>query len=153
MTMLKRRRQQLHATIAKVFVEQFPALAESQPEIVANHYVQAVLSGEAIDHWVKAARLVHAQWANQESASFFEQALTALDTLPETQETSEQAIDLRFDLHKSLTPLDAFERTVGVLREAEGRSRRLNDRCRLCQASLHMCRFLNLGGNSRDAWH
>ena len=38
--MLRSRRQQLHATIAKALVEQFPALAEGRPEIVAQHFAE-----------------------------------------------------------------------------------------------------------------
>jgi hypothetical protein len=31
----------LHASIAKVLIEQFRALAESLPEVVAEHYTQS----------------------------------------------------------------------------------------------------------------
>ena len=119
-TMLKSRRRQLHASIAEVLVERFPALTESQPEIVAQHFTEAGLASEAIGYWVKAGRLAHARWANREAASFFEQALRVLGTLPETRETLEQAIDLRFDLKTSLIPLGEFERIVSYLQEAEG---------------------------------
>ena len=118
-TMLKSRRRQLHASIAQMLVERSPALIESQPEIVAHHFTEAGLASEAIGHWVKAGRQAHARWANREAASFFEQALRVLGALPETRETLEQAIDLRFDLKTSLIPLGQFERIVSYLREAE----------------------------------
>ena len=47
--MLKTRRRQLHASIAKVLIEQFRALAESLPGVVAEHFTQAGLASEAID--------------------------------------------------------------------------------------------------------
>ncbi|MEO5760346.1 MAG: AAA family ATPase [Mesorhizobium sp.] len=150
-TLLKGRRRQLHADIAKVLVEQFPALADNQPEIVAHHYTQARLASEAIGYWVKAGRLAHARWANQEAARFFEQALHAVETLPETRETLEQAIDLRFDLKTALIPLGAFERILGHLRQVEGLARKLGDKRRLCQFSIHMCQILGLNGNPRGA--
>ena len=59
-TMLKSRRRQLHTSIAKVLVEQFPALVESQPEVVARHFTEAGLTREAVDYWVKAGRLARA---------------------------------------------------------------------------------------------
>ena len=43
-TLLKSRRRQLHASIAKVLVERFPAMAESQPEVVAHHFTEAGLA-------------------------------------------------------------------------------------------------------------
>ena len=94
-------------------------MIESQPEIVAHHFTEAGLASEAIGYWVKAGRQAHARWANREAAGFFEQALRVLATLPETRETLEQAIDLRFDLKTSLIPLGQFERIIGYLREAE----------------------------------
>jgi class 3 adenylate cyclase/DNA-binding SARP family transcriptional activator len=48
-TMLKSRRQPLHASIASELIERFPALAETAPEIVAHHFTEAGLASEAID--------------------------------------------------------------------------------------------------------
>ncbi|WP_371424784.1 AAA family ATPase [Tardiphaga sp.] len=150
-TMLKSRQRQLHASIARTLVERFPTLIESQPEIVARHFMEAGLASDAIGYWVKAGRLAHARWANREAAGFFEQALHALGTLPETRETLQQAIDLRFDLKTSLTPLGQFERIVSYLRETEGLAKRLDDPWRLCQFSVHMCQTLGLSGHAKDA--
>jgi predicted ATPase len=150
-TMVKSRRRRLHASIAKALVERFPALAEKQPEIVAHHFTEASLASEAVGHWVKAAQLAHARWANREAAGFFEQALRVLATLSETRETLEQAIDLRFELKASLIPLGQFERIVGHLREAESLARRLDDQHRLARFSFHMCQTLALGGDPAEA--
>lgn len=150
-TMLKSRRRQLHANIAKTLVSLFPALIEAQPETVAHHFTEAGLASEAIGYWVKAGRLAQARWANREAAIFLERALRVLETLPETRETLEQAIDLRFDLKTSLFPLGQFQRIVSYLREAEGLAKRLDDPARLCLYYVHMCQTLNLSGNPRDA--
>ena len=56
-TLLKSRRRQLHASIAKALVERFPAMAESLPEVVAQHFTEAGLASEAIGYWLKAGRL------------------------------------------------------------------------------------------------
>lgn len=150
-TMLRSRRRRLHASIAKALVERFPASAEKQPEIVAHHFTEAGLAGDAIGYWVKAARLAHARWANREAAGFFEQALRVLATLPETRETLEQGIDLRFDLKTSLVPLGQFERIVSHLREAESLARRLDDQRRLARFAFHMCQTLGLSGDPVEA--
>jgi tetratricopeptide (TPR) repeat protein len=50
---------------------------------------------------------------------YFEQALSALEHLPETRDTSEQAIALRLALRPALRPLGDFRRFLVYLREAK----------------------------------
>jgi class 3 adenylate cyclase/DNA-binding SARP family transcriptional activator len=150
-TMIRSRRQRLHASIAKALIEKFPAQTESQPEIVAHHFTEAGLASEAVGYWVKAGRLAQARWANREAATFLERALGLLETLPETRESLEQAIDLRFDLKTALFPLGQFQRIVSYLREAGELAKRLDDKKRLCLFYVHMCQTLNLSGNPEDA--
>ena len=96
--------------------------------------------------WEQAVTYLHqagvkalARSANREAVTCFEQALTALGHLPETRETLEQAIDLRFDLRTALFPLGEFERIFGCLREAEGLARTLDDQRRLgADVRLHV---------------
>ena len=45
-----------------------------------------------------------AQSAHREAVGYFEQALIALQHLPETRDTREQAIDLRLALRSALLP-------------------------------------------------
>ena len=150
-TLLKSRRRQLHARIANALVERFPAMAESMPEVVAHHFTEAGLTSEAISYWRRAGRLAYARWANREAVKSFEQALHLLETLPETRERQEQAIDLRFDLRNALFPLGEFERDAGYLREAEGLARTLGDQRRLGQLSVYLCHNLWVTGHPREA--
>jgi tetratricopeptide (TPR) repeat protein len=89
--------------------------------------------------------------ANREAVTCFEQALTTLQYLPETRETLEQAIDLRFDLRTSLFPLGEFERIFGCLREAEGLARTLHDQRRLGQLSVYLCHNFYMTGHPTEA--
>jgi tetratricopeptide (TPR) repeat protein len=150
-TILKGRRRQLHASIAKVLIEQFPAMVERLPEVIAQHYTEAALASEAIAHWRKAGRLAEARSAHREAVKFFEQALRLLEALPETHERLEQAIDLRFDLRNALFPLGEFERVFGYLREAEGLARTLDDQQRLGQLYVYLCHNLVMTGHPTEA--
>ncbi|SHH44684.1 Predicted ATPase [Bradyrhizobium erythrophlei] len=150
-TMLKSRRRQLHSSIAKVLVERFPEMAENLPELIAHHFTEAGLLSEAIVYWVKAGRLALARSANREAANSFERALSLLETLPETRETLQKAVDLRFDLAASLFPLGAFERIIHCIREVEGLARTLDDQRRFAQLSAHMCRALWVAGHLSEA--
>jgi tetratricopeptide (TPR) repeat protein len=125
--MLRSRRQPLHASIAAGLIERFPALAESQPELVAHHFTEAGLASEAIVHWLKAGRLARARSANHEAVSSFERARSLLETLPENQSTLEQGCDLRLELRPVLLELGRSSRMLECLREAEALADRLND--------------------------
>jgi len=150
-TLLKSRRRQLHLSIANALVERFPAMAERLPEVVAQHFTKAGLASEAIGYWRKAGQLASARSANREAVMCFEQALTALGHLPETRETLERAIDLRFDLKTALHPLGEFERIFSYLHGAEGLARILDDQRRLGQLSVHLCHALWMTGQPTKA--
>lgn len=69
-----------------------------------------------------AARAEH-----REAAACFEQALAALQHLPESREAREQAVDLRLCIGDSLVPLGEFGRALDYLREAESLAEALDD--------------------------
>jgi class 3 adenylate cyclase len=54
-SLLRSRRQRIHADIARALVEQFSDKAESAPAIIAHHYTEAGLHEPAADHWLNAA--------------------------------------------------------------------------------------------------
>lgn len=150
-TMLRSRRQPLHARIAAGLIERFPALVETQPEVVAHHFTEAGLASEAFVHWLKAGRLAQARWAHHEAVEFFEQALQLVEAQSMSREALELAVDLRFELKGSLLPLGAFDRILDHLRQAEGPARALGDQRRLGQLGVHMCHALALAGDLREA--
>jgi tetratricopeptide (TPR) repeat protein len=82
-----------------------------------------------------------ARSAHREAVGFFEQALSALPHLPETRDTREQAIDLRFALSQALFPLLEFSQSLAYLREAEPLAEALGDQRRLgwLSASMSYC--------------
>jgi predicted ATPase len=93
-SLLKARRQQLHAELAQVLRERFPELAESQPEILAHHLTEAGLADEAIAHWQQAGQLAAERSAYAEAAAHIGKGLELLATLPESAHRAEQELDL-----------------------------------------------------------
>ena len=89
--------------------------------------------------------------ANREAAAFFERTLAALEHLPQTPETIQQGIDVRFDLRNALFYLGDVEEGLRYLREAEGLAERLDDRRRLAQASAFLCNSIWMLGDSLEA--
>jgi class 3 adenylate cyclase/predicted ATPase len=74
-TLLKSRRHQLHAQIARALEEKFTDTVGSEPEIVAHHFTQAGLADPAIDYWLKAGNLALSRSANAEAAKHFRQGI------------------------------------------------------------------------------
>jgi tetratricopeptide (TPR) repeat protein len=148
-TMLKSQRRELHASIANALVEQFSTLAQNQPEVVAHHFGEAGSANEAIGYWRRAAQLASARSAMREAVSSFERALELLEALPETRERQEQAIDLRCDLSNALFALGTFE--LRFLRAAASLAEALDDRRRLGQVSVYLCRNAFMAGLLREA--
>jgi predicted ATPase len=60
-SLLKSRRQQLHARIAQVLEERLPAASETGPEVLARHLTDAGLAARAIPYWCRAGELAAAR--------------------------------------------------------------------------------------------
>jgi len=78
-SLLKSTRQQVHQHIAQVLVGQFPDIVETQPELVAHHYTEAVLGGHAIPYWQRAGERAVQLPAYAEAVRFYQLALQALE--------------------------------------------------------------------------
>ena len=79
-SLLKRTRQQLHAKVVDVLLEQFPERAAAEPELVARHAELAGRIGEAISHYQRAGEQAQARSAHEEALRHFRQALALLIT-------------------------------------------------------------------------
>ncbi|HKH02255.1 MAG TPA: AAA family ATPase, partial [Bradyrhizobium sp.] len=74
-SLLRARRQQIHARIAQVLPEKFPDLTARQPETLAHHCEAAGLEGPAKEHWSRAGRLALANATYAEATNHFAKAL------------------------------------------------------------------------------
>jgi hypothetical protein len=73
---------------------------------------------KAVRYLTEAGVKAYQRCANRASAALLEDALLALDHLPETRATVERAIDLRLLLRRALTPLAESARILSHLRVA-----------------------------------
>jgi predicted ATPase len=137
-TLLQERRKALHARIFGAIEGCYPDRLIEHVDRLAHHAVRGELWEPAVTYLRQAGAKASARSANREAVGYFEQALAALQHLPETRERLEWAIDLRFDLRTALFPLGEFERIFGCLREAEGLARMLDDQRRLGQLAVYI---------------
>ena len=101
-TLLRSKRQHLHARIAKVLEDEFPQLAETQPELVAQHYTAAMLKDKAVPHWLRAGQLALRRAAVREAMAQLRQGLDLLADLPAGLDRDRKEIDLRLALAHAL---------------------------------------------------
>jgi class 3 adenylate cyclase/predicted ATPase len=94
-SLLKSTRQQYHLRIAQVLVIAFPALAQTQPELVAHHYTEAGLSAEAVTWWLRAAQQAVERFSNVEAADHAQKGLAALGPLADTPERARMELSLQ----------------------------------------------------------
>jgi predicted ATPase len=101
-SLLKSTRQQIHQQIAQVLEARFPAVVETQPELVAQHYTAAGGTEQAVRYWQQAGQQASDRSAHLEAISHFTTGIELLKTLPETPARTQQAVTLWIALGAAL---------------------------------------------------
>src|SRR5450631_1316021 len=101
-TLLRSRRQQLHARIATTLEDQFPEIVVAQPALLARHCAEAGLAEKAVVYWLKAGQQAFARSATTEAAVQLWKGLDALDGLPDGPRRQQQELDLQLALGSAL---------------------------------------------------
>jgi len=106
-TLTRSRRKTLHAKAAAMILEQFPDVAETQPELVATHWTKAGRNHEAIAAWLETGRREHRRGASREAAAHFGQGLELVQELPDGSERDE------YELELSSAKSEALQKSLG----------------------------------------
>ena len=145
-SLVRRVRQQYHAHIAQVLEEQFPEVAETQPELLAHHYTEASFSEQALSYWQRAGQRAIERSANHEAVSHFTKGLELLKVLPETPERSQQELALQLALGPPLRMIKghATPEVEGVYIRIHELSQQVEDHRQQFSALLSLSRlYLN----------
>jgi tetratricopeptide (TPR) repeat protein len=93
-SLLRSTRQQIHSRIAHALETQFPATAETQPELIAHHYTEGGLRAQAIPHWQRAGERALQRWANVEAINHLRKGLELLEAATDTSDQADHtAVD------------------------------------------------------------
>jgi predicted ATPase len=125
-TLLRGRRQELHARVAAVLEEHFDDLVERQPELLAHHLTAAANSERAVDQWLKAGQHATARSAHLEAIRHFEHGLATLAGLAEGPARDRREIELQLARGPSLFTVGGFTSTEAA--QAYTRARELAQR-------------------------
>jgi tetratricopeptide (TPR) repeat protein len=150
-SLLQERRKGLHARIVNAFESLYPDRLAEHVERAAHHAIRGEMWEQALRYARQAGIKGIARSANREAVTFFEQALSVLNRLPESRGRHEQAIDLRLDMRQALVPLGEFDQILGHLREAETIAETLDDKRRLARILSWMAYsyFFTLGDHDK----
>jgi class 3 adenylate cyclase/predicted ATPase len=131
-SLLKGKRQTLHARIGEVLRTEFPAIQESQPELLARHFTEADLPDPAAEYWLRAGRYAEERSANQEAVAHLQNGLAIVEKMPESDARTRMEIALNLALGTALIgnrglvePVDSvFERARALSEQVDSPSER-----------------------------
>lgn len=100
-SLLKSKRQQLHARIADVLELGFPDSVANEPELLAHHRTEAGHLTAAIPLWRRAGEAALARVALQEAVAYLEKGLAIVERLPPSADRDGLELSLREPLHSA----------------------------------------------------
>ncbi len=104
----KAARQTEHIRIAETLLGDFPDLAATQPEVIAQHFNAGGDARLAIEYWLKAVQRTVFHSANTEAVEYLKAALLALDRLPADIEKDRLEFTLQFRFGYALQTAGSF---------------------------------------------
>ncbi|MFG3595376.1 AAA family ATPase [Bradyrhizobium sp. RDI18] len=97
-TLLRGKRQALHARIARALEGNFPDIAATQPEVLAHHFTEADLTEDAVTYWRKAGQRAAERSAHAEAIAHLRKGLMLIDRVAEPAERARRELDLQLVL-------------------------------------------------------
>ncbi|MGH7063132.1 MAG: ATP-binding protein, partial [Stellaceae bacterium] len=107
-TLLRARRQELHARVVAVLERDFANLIERQPELLAHHLTAAGDAERAVDQWLRAGRYAAERLAHLEAIRRFDRGLTLLAAQSERPARDGREIELQLARGLSLVTTEGF---------------------------------------------
>jgi predicted ATPase/DNA-binding winged helix-turn-helix (wHTH) protein len=149
--LLQERRRMLHVRIMTALEGLYADRLAEQVERLAHHASRGEVWDKTVTYGRQAGAKAVERSALREAAAAFEQALAALQHLPDSRATREQAIDLRFDLRNALHPLNEERRILNHLRQAEPLAEAFGDQRRLGHLAGYLSVCLRHQGHNDEA--
>jgi predicted ATPase len=107
-SLLKGRRQELHAMIAKAIEEKLPQVKDTKPEVLARHLTEAGQFEAALPHWQKAGELTIGRLAFAEAISHLRKGLELIAKLPPNRQRNVYELELRSLLGTATLPVKGW---------------------------------------------
>ena len=125
-TMLRGRRQQIHARIATTLESQFPEIVAAQPQLMAHHCAEAGFNEKAVGYRLKAGQQAVARSAMTEAVAQLQRGLELLANMPEESRPVQHELDLQIALGRALMAANGY--SAPAVAETLVRARALAER-------------------------
>ena len=140
-SLLQERRRALHAQSMAALERLAADRLTEEVERLSHHARRGEVWDKALHYSRQAGAKAMTRSAIQEAVTCFEQALDAVQHLPEGPDTVVQGIDVRRELRDALLPLGDYARIYALLRDAERLAEALGDAYRLGSISAHLTHY------------
>jgi predicted ATPase/class 3 adenylate cyclase len=150
-TLLHERRTALHGLIVTAIENLEPSNLPERIEHLAHHSYHGKLWDKAVSFMKEAGVRAVSQSSYRNAMLRFEQALEALEHLPQSRDSLAAAVDLRVEIRNALFILGEFGRGLPYLEAAKNAAVALNDHSRLGKIFQLMTAHWNLEGNTERA--
>ncbi len=101
-SLVRNRRQQIHAQIARALEARFPDVVASEPEMLAHHFTAAALTERGVLYWKQAGQYASDHSAFVEATRHFNTGIELLKTLPDTPARRQEELALYIGLGAAL---------------------------------------------------
>ena len=128
------RKHTLHARIVEAIETANANRIEEHTERLAHHALRGGVWDKAVRYARQAGQRAFARSANAEAAKWWEQALEAIDHLPDGQDKTELAIDTRLQLRGVFLLTGLLDRATDLTKQAQKLASDAGDRYRLARA-------------------
>ncbi|MBM6583738.1 AAA family ATPase [Microvirga sp. BT689] len=107
-SLLKRRRQDLHAKVAEVLEQGYPDAVARQPELIAHHLSEARLPERAVMYWQRAADNAARRQAHQEAIAHCARGLEMVGFISDRELRCRHELPLQVRLGNSATSAKGY---------------------------------------------
>ena len=150
-SLLQNRRRTLHGQIMDAIERLYPDRLPEHVERLAHHAFRGEAWGKAVTYFRQAGVKAIAASLHREAVHWFEQAIGALERLPQTDDARALAVDLHLDIRSALLPLGEFARMLERLHAGERLAAALGDRRRLGRICAYLTDYFRQVGDYEQA--
>ena len=94
-SLLRRRREELHAQMARVLESDFPETTAREPELLAQHYQAAGLRAEAVEYWQRSAEQSLGRSAYTEQLAHLDAALEGVVAIEALSDRRQRELEIQ----------------------------------------------------------
>ena len=152
-SLLRKRRQEIHARIATKLEADFPEVVAAEPETLAHHFREAGFAEMAVAYWLKAGQLALRRSANAEAIAHLRKGIELFPSLSDSGERLKLEIQLQTALGVALMGAKGFGSpdVLQAMSRARVLSERLGDDHQLFIALCGEASHLMISGHLREA--